>query len=128
MWFDYIGSNRQTISPEVHQLTFERIRNGNTSLRGFVAANPMPLGFVHYYFHPSSYNIAEACTIEDLYVSPEARGTGVGRWMIERVAQIATAAGAPALHWKTSHANASAIVLYRKLAIQTNVHSFRMSL
>lgn len=128
MWFDYIGAYREKLSPEVHKFTYERIRDKSTSLRGFIVASTKPLGFVHYYFHPSSYNLADACTIEDLYVSPESRGAGVGRWTIERVAQIAADAGAPALHWKTAQSNLPAIALYRTLATQTEVLSFRKQL
>lgn len=128
MWFDYLGNSRSELSPAVHQYTYDRIRNSSTSLRGFVVAANVPLGFVHYYFHPSSYNQTEACTIEDLYVVPESRGLGVGRWLIERVAQIATAQAAPAIHWKTGQSNAAAIALYRKLATQTEVLSFRKPL
>ena len=128
MWYDYIGANREKLSPKVHQFTYERIRDKTTSLRGFIVASTKPLGFVHYYFHPSSYNLTEACTIEDLYVSPESRGSGVGRWTIERVAEIAVSAGAPALHWKTAQSNFTAIALYRTLATQAEVLSFRRQL
>lgn len=128
MWLDYIGASQASVPPAVHTYTYERIRNASTSLRGFAVATNRPVGFVHYYFHPSSYCLAEACTIEDLYVSPESRGLGVGRWLIERVAQMAAEQGAPALHWKTSPSNTPAIALYRQLAKQVEVLSFRKQL
>jgi GNAT superfamily N-acetyltransferase len=128
MWLDYIGPANADLAPAVHRHTYQRIRESSTGLRGFVVATDRPVGFVHYYFHPSSYNLADACTIEDLYVAPTHRGQGTGRWLIERVAALAAAQGAPALHWKTDASNTAAIALYRTLARQTQVLCFRKPL
>ncbi|MBQ0958282.1 GNAT family N-acetyltransferase [Ideonella sp. 4Y11] len=128
MWLDYIGPANADLPPAVHRYTYQRIHDASTSLQGFVVATDRPIGFVHYYFHPSSYNLTEACTIEDLYVAPTHRGQGVGRWLIERVASIAAAQGAPALHWKTDASNTAAIALYRTLARQAQVLAFRKPL
>lgn len=128
MWFDYLGAHSGKLPAEVHQHTFDRIRLETSGLRGFAVSSARPIGFVHFYFHPSSYCLHDACTIEDLYVSPEFRGRGVGRWLIERVADIARAASAPALHWKTGPSNASAIALYQQLAQQVDVLTFRKPL
>lgn len=128
LWMDYIGPANAELPEEVHRHTYDRIAHSIGSLRGFAVMGARPLGFVHYYFHPSSYSLTEACTIEDLYVSPESRGQGIGRWLIEHVAAIASAQAAPALHWKTSVGNASAIALYRTLAQQVEVLSFRKPL
>lgn len=128
MWMDYIGPGNASLPEEVHRFTYERVSNSSGALKGFVAADTQPIGFVHYYFHPSSYNLTEACTIEDLYVSPESRGLGVGRWLIEQVAKIASAQAAPALHWKTSIKNTPAIALYKTLAQQVEVLTFRKQL
>ena len=128
LWLDYVGPHASAMPPEVHQHTFDRVKSATPSLHGFVALTDRPVGFVHYYFHPSSYQLNDACTIEDLYVLPDARGLGIGRWLVETVAARAKAAGAPALHWRTNPANHQAIALYDKLATQTGVLSFRMQL
>jgi len=128
MWLDYVGTSVDSMPTEVHRITFERVKGLDPSLRGFVAFSEVPLGFVHYYFHPSTYRLNDACTIEDLYVSPAARGMGVGRWLVEIVASQARQAGAPALHWRTGASNHKAIALYEKLATQTGVLSYRMQL
>lgn len=128
MWQDYVGKNANTMPSGVHHNTFERVKGSDSTLHGFVAFSDRPVGFIHYYFHPSTYRLNDACTIEDLYVSPNARGMGVGRWLIETVASRARKVGAPALHWRTSATNHNAISLYDKLATQTGVLSFRMQL
>ena len=130
MWFDYIGTgaSESRLSPELGRYCFERIRDRASSLRGFLAFSGRPIGFVHYYFHPSSFNVDDVCMIEDLYVAPSARRHGVGRWLVEAVAQIAAEEKAPAIYWKTSAANRSAIALYQQLAEQTEFLSFRKHL
>lgn len=128
MWIDYIGPGNADLPEEVHRFTYERVSNASGGLRGFVVTDNKPIGFAHYYFHPSSYNLTEACTIEDLYVSPGSRGQGVGKWLIEQVVKIAITQAAPALHWKTSTKNTPAIALYKTLAQQVEVLTFRKQL
>ena len=128
LWVDYMGSSASLVHDEVHQHTFSRIRHANTGLFGVIAITNRPVGFAHYYFHPSSYSLTDACTLEDLYVAPDARGQGVGRALIGVVAERARQAHAPALHWKTRASNQAAQILYESLAVRTEFVSFRMAL
>ncbi|MDD2925611.1 GNAT family N-acetyltransferase [Rhodoferax sp.] len=128
MWLDYVGATASSLSEEVHQHTYARIRQAQGALHGLVACTDRPVGFAHYYFHPSSYCLADACTLEDLYVSPQARGQGIGRALIEAVAAHARAANAPALHWKTRSTNTTAQALYNRLAVRTEFLSYRKAL
>ena len=50
------------------------------------------VGIVHYLFHPVTWSIAPRCYLEDLFVSPDARGSGAGRALIEAVYRAADAA------------------------------------
>jgi GNAT superfamily N-acetyltransferase len=58
------------------------------------------VGIAHYMFHTSAWSAA-ACYLQDLFVDEAARGQGVGRALIERVAQAAHERGAPRLYWLT---------------------------
>jgi GNAT superfamily N-acetyltransferase len=93
-----------------------------------MAVTDRPVAFAHYYFHPSRYSLTNACPLEDLYVAPHARGAGLGRSLIEWVAERARLAGAPVLNWKTRASNTSAMLLYDKLATRTDYSSYRMAL
>ena len=128
MWFDYVGLNATNMSAGVHEHTFLRIRNAEGNLFGVAAFTDRPVGFAHYYFHPSTYSIADACTLEDLYVSPQARGQGIGSALVGVVAARARKLGAPALNWKTRSSNEAAISLYERLASRTDFLSFRLAL
>ncbi|MEZ4867280.1 MAG: GNAT family N-acetyltransferase [Caldilineaceae bacterium] len=73
------------------------------------------VGIAHYMFHTSAWS-ADACYLQDLFVDAAVRGQGVGRALIEQVAQAAQAHGAPRLYWLTHQDNATARTLYDKVA------------
>ena len=50
--------------------------------------------------------------LQDLYTSPDARGQGVGKLLIEAVYQAADDAGCPSVYWLTQDFNQTARRLY----------------
>ena len=73
------------------------------------------VGITHFLFHTSAWN-SEVCYLQDLFVDPEARGRGVGRALIEAVADASRERGAEKLYWLTQTHNAAARALYDKVA------------
>jgi GNAT superfamily N-acetyltransferase len=73
-------------------------------------------GFVHYLFHRSTWAPNAYCYLEDLFVSEDARGLGIGRALIEAVYDKARQAGASRVHWLTNTTNAQARILYDQVA------------
>lgn len=74
------------------------------------------IGFCHHLFHRSTWGVEPSCYLEDLFVSPDSRGSGAGRALIEATADLARAAGAETLYWHTRTTNATARVLYDQVA------------
>ncbi|MBM3606247.1 MAG: GNAT family N-acetyltransferase [Alphaproteobacteria bacterium] len=74
------------------------------------------VGLVHAIFHPHNWRIEEVCYLQDLYVAPEARGTGAGRALIEAVYAAADANGTPLVYWLTQDFNMPARQLYDRVA------------
>jgi GNAT superfamily N-acetyltransferase len=70
------------------------------------------LGYACLYWHFSSLEAVESVLMNDLYVSEEARGEGVGRALIEATAKIARERGVPFVEWSTAPDNATAQRLY----------------
>jgi GNAT superfamily N-acetyltransferase len=70
------------------------------------------LGYACLYWHFSSLEAVESVLINDLYVSEEARGQGVGRALIEATAEVARERGAPFVEWSTAPDNRTAQRLY----------------
>lgn len=73
------------------------------------------VGIAHYMFHTGAWS-ADVCYLQDLFVDEVVRGQGVGRALIEGVAQAARGHGAPRLYWLTHQNNATARTLYDKVA------------
>jgi len=70
------------------------------------------LGYACLYWHFTSLVPAETVLMNDLFVSPDARGQGVGRALIEASADIARNRGAHHLEWATAPDNKTAQHLY----------------
>jgi len=72
-------------------------------------------GIAHYLFHTTVW-APTSCYLQDLFVSPDARGRGVARALIEAVAEAARTRGASRYYWLTQDHNVTARALYDKVA------------
>jgi GNAT superfamily N-acetyltransferase len=90
------------------------------AIRGFGArrgAAGAPLvGITHYLFHDHAWSPKPVCYLQDLFVDAAARGSGCGRALIERVAEAARERDCLRLYWTTKEDNATARLLYDRLA------------
>jgi len=120
LWDAYLAFYKVELPETVTQRTFARLVAGE-ALHGAIARSEdgEALGLVHWVFHPSTWSTADYCYLEDLYVSPAARGNGVGRALIEHVTSAATIAGASKLYWLTHESNTTARSLYERTANRT---------
>ncbi len=70
------------------------------------------LGLVHCLFHRSTTSIANNCYLQDLFTTPEARGQGVGKALIEAVYALGKSHGVQKVYWHTRNTNLTAMRLY----------------
>jgi len=70
------------------------------------------VGYACLYWHFSSLEAVESVLMNDLYVSEEARGEGIGRALIDATAEVARERGAPFVEWATAPDNHTAQRLY----------------
>ena len=100
---------------EAYEATWQRLAAG-TELFAFGARLDGTLaGIAHSFFHPAFWS-GPACYLQDLFTAEAVRGQGVGRALIERVAQAARDHGADRFYWHTQDSNATARVLYDQVA------------
>lgn len=74
-----------------------------------------PLGFALFFHNFSTWEGKPGIYLEDLYVTPEARGRGVGRALLARLAALAVERDCARLEWSVLDWNAPAIAFYRAL-------------
>jgi GNAT superfamily N-acetyltransferase len=70
------------------------------------------VGYACLYWHFSSLEATECVLMNDLFVTEEARGAGVGRALIEATADVARERGVPFIEWSTAPDNHTAQRLY----------------
>jgi len=98
-----------------YERTWQRLMQGD-GIHGFAArVDGQLLGITHYLFQPSIWT-GDVCYLQDLFVDEAARGHGLAQALIEQVAQVAKARGAPRLYWLTHTTNARARRLYDRVA------------
>ena len=122
LWQGYLTFYRTELSTEVYDTLFGRLLEpGPDGPFGLLAvAGGQPVGLVHYLHHLHCWRPEGVIYLQDLFVAPEARGTGAGRALIEAVYAAADAAGRPYVYWTTEHHNTAARLLYDRIGLQTN--------
>lgn len=78
-----------------------------------------PAGFALFFTSYSTWRGHHGIRLEDLYVTPSCRGQGVGRALLQHLAQVALAEGCPRLEWDVLAWNAPAIGFYQRLGART---------
>ena len=73
------------------------------------------VGFAVFFHNFSTFLGRAGLYLEDLYVKPDARGMGVGRWLITFVAKIAVDRKCGRFEWSVLDWNTHAIDFYRSL-------------
>lgn len=118
LWADYLSFYETSVPEEVYRSSFDRlIGDDPQDFSGLIAlVDGRPMGLTHFLFHRHGWKIENVCYLQDLYVSPEARGTGLGRKLIEAVYRIADEKGAPGVYWLTQEFNTTARQLYDRIA------------
>ena len=122
LWKQYLKFYKTSVEDLVYETTFERlISSDHFSQNAFVAEQENELiGLVHYIYHPHNWKIEDVCYLQDLFVLKTARGTGVGRALIESVYLAADRNGTPTVYWLTQDFNEQARKLYDNIGTITS--------
>lgn len=73
------------------------------------------VGFALFFHNFSTWTGRRGLYLEDLYVTPEARGHGVGEALLRHLAGVAVERGCARFEWSVLDWNEAAIAFYRKL-------------
>lgn len=78
-------------------------------------AEGQPVGFALWFYNYSTFEGRFGLYLEDIFVVPEARGTGAGLALMRRLAQRCRDEGLARLEWQVLDWNATAIAFYNRL-------------
>jgi GNAT superfamily N-acetyltransferase len=130
LWAAYLEFYGASLPDTVFASTWARLLDPAEPVWGALAldAEGTPVGLVHFLYHRSAWSIEDSCYLQDLFVSPAARGGGHGAALIEHVAVAAKAAGSSRLYWLTHEGNETARKLYDRVATRSGFIQYRMAL
>lgn len=117
LWRDYLAFYETELPETVYATSFARLTDPEVRDYGGLLAfrDDVPVGLVHFVFHRHGWHVADICYLQDLYVAPDARGTGAARALVEAVYAEADASGAAGVYWLTQEFNVTARRLYDRL-------------
>ncbi|MDB5523123.1 MAG: putative acetyltransferase [Rhizobium sp.] len=113
LWEGYLTFYKTEISPEITMATWARILDPMNPLTCRVASVGGNLaGFAHHHTHLTTWDVRPTCYLEDLFVSPTARGLGIGRALLDDLVDLGKANDWMAIYWITADDNKTAQTLY----------------
>lgn len=127
LWRDYLAFYKTELPDRTYDATFARyVDPAVTDMRGWIAwQGDSPVGLVHAIAHAHGWRPEPVTYLQDLFTTPDARGKGVARALIETVYADADANGRPAVYWLTQSGNTTARALYDKIAMATDFMVYR---
>jgi ribosomal protein S18 acetylase RimI-like enzyme len=121
-WLPLWHANMEnSVAAEVTALTWSRICDPASPIGGLGVrqAEATPLaGICHYILHPTTGNTKLICYMQDLYVTPDARGQGLGRALVNTLAELGRTENWARLYWLAETGNEAAQHLYRSLGLK----------
>lgn len=124
---DYVVFYKASVPEEIIAQTWRRLLNQDDNMMALIATNDAgkALGIAALVFHRSTWSAAWYCYLEDLFVAPEARGSGVARALIEATYAEADSRGATRTYWATQESNSTARALYDRVGMLTDFVQYR---
>ncbi|MEQ8710759.1 MAG: GNAT family N-acetyltransferase [Rhodospirillales bacterium] len=110
-YLDFIGLEQ---ADSITTGTWQRILDPDSSLFCRVAENDAGsvIGFANCVLHDGTSVATPICYLEDLYVDQSARGSGVGKALMNDLLALSKSRGWSRLYWFTEHDNTIARHLY----------------
>lgn len=113
LWQGYLDFYGVPLPDEVTQRTWKRILDPDSAVMCIVAeVEGRVYGFANCVVHENTWETQAICYLEDLFVTPAARGRGLGAALLEWLRNAMRAEGWARLYWVTRSDNTQARRLY----------------
>ena len=120
LWRAYLAFYETELAEETFRETFRRILATNTDMYGLLALmGETAVGLVHFLDHQNFWKPGQTCYLQDLFTTPDARGKGVARALMQAVFAEAAKRGIPDVYWLTAETNYAGRTLYDKIGKKT---------
>jgi GNAT superfamily N-acetyltransferase len=117
LWRGYCEFYDASVGDEVTSRTWQRILDPDSAVMCIVAeVDGQVYGFANCVVHENTWETQPVCYLEDLFVTPSARGRGIGGALIEWLRNAMRAEGWARLYWHTREDNTQARKLYDRFA------------
>jgi len=108
---------REPADPAKVQAAWRMLFDPATRLEGLVAVHDgVVVGLANWREFPDQLSVSTGIFLDDLFVSPAARGRGAGKQLLEALARVARDRGIGVVRWITAPDNATARRLYDRAA------------
>lgn len=125
LWQGYLTFYKTELPEKITANTWQNILT-SSQIKGFGAFKDNVLvGIVHIVIHPNTWNDNDCVYLEDLFVSEQVRGLGVGRALINHVYDYAKQHNCNRVYWTTQEDNHTARKLYDDVAKKTDMIQYR---
>lgn len=130
LWRGYCAALDGTVSDAITKGVWQHILAPDEPIGCLLAcrAGDEPVGLANYVLHPHTWSLRLVCYLEDLFVAPEARGSGVGRALIEGLVSLGKQHGWRRVYWHTHDNNYRARTLYDRLTPRTDYVRYDLDL
>jgi GNAT superfamily N-acetyltransferase len=116
LWDGYTRFYEREPSDAVTRRTWAHLMDATSPVYGVVAVREPDyvIGIANYLIHESTSALAPVCYLQDLFVDPDTRATGAGKFLIDWLVAEMNTQGWSALYWHTKENNYRARGLYDK--------------
>jgi GNAT superfamily N-acetyltransferase len=130
LWAGYLTFYETELDEVTTETTFARLTTSGSGMHAAIARDDAgaAIGLVHWLTHRATWTTTDYCYLEDLFVSPAARGAGTGKALIEHVRAWAKDHGSAKLYWLTAESNATARSLYDRVATRSGFIQYEIDL
>lgn len=121
LWRAYCAELVADLSDQATEGLWHRIMDSDEPIWCLVACieHDRPLAFAHYVLHPHTFSLQTLCYLEDIFVTPAARGSRVGQVLIEHLIELGRQQGWRRVYWHTHENNHNARALYDRIVGRT---------
>ena len=130
LYAEYADFYQVVQTPDMRDIVWSWLNDGDHEVSGFIAVNETgdTLGLAHYRPFSRPLSASVGGFLDDLFVTPSARGHDIGKLLIAAIVDVAKERSWSVVRWLTAENNYRARSSYDKIATQTKWTTYDIKL